>query len=263
MIDTQTRYYMPRIKSILLLACLLCYTSAQAIWLSVNPLADKYPGVSPYAYCAWNPIKNIDPDGRIAIAANPNAQTRLLSTLSCAERKYVSFDSNGKINAMILNQCESESHNMTALKALANSIDITYNFLVQNTSTSGETSGEAMVKAGGVTEMYGMVKDASPDPSVVNIISGSHLSGKDAAENMAHEAFVHAYLYETNGHNSIAAGHNRPNMGVTSGDVYVDPETGITYHSYDVIFKDKPDDKLNQYDKNARHEASLNYNCGL
>lgn len=24
-----------------------------------------------------------------------------------------------------------------------------------------------------------------------------------------------------------------------------------------------PDDKLNQYDKNARHEASLNYNCGL
>lgn len=232
-------------------------------WLSVDPLADKYPSISPYAYCAWNPIGNIDPDGRIAIAANPNAQTRLLSTLSCAERKYVSFDSNGKINAMLLNQCESESHNMTALKALANSIDITYNFLVQNTSTSGETSGEAMVKAGGVTEMYGMVKDASPDPSVVNIISGSHLSGKDAAENMAHEAFVHAYLYETNGHSSIATGHNRPNMGVTSGDVYVDPETGITYHSYDVIFKDKPDDKLNQYDKNARHEASLNYNCGL
>ena len=58
-------------------------------------------------------------------------------------------------------------------------------------------------------------------------------------------------------------GHNRPNMGVTSGDVYFDPEAGNTYHSYDVIFKDKPDDKLNQFDKNARHEASLNYNCGL
>ena len=33
-------------------------------WLSVDPLADEYPGVSPYAYCLWNPIKNIDPDGR-------------------------------------------------------------------------------------------------------------------------------------------------------------------------------------------------------
>ena len=40
------------------------YTSAASIWLSVDPLADKYPGISPYAYCAWNPLKYVDPDGR-------------------------------------------------------------------------------------------------------------------------------------------------------------------------------------------------------
>ena len=33
-------------------------------WLSVDPLADKYPGLSPYAYCGWNPVKLVDPDGR-------------------------------------------------------------------------------------------------------------------------------------------------------------------------------------------------------
>ena len=33
-------------------------------WLSVDPMADKYPNISPYAYCAWNPIKLVDPDGR-------------------------------------------------------------------------------------------------------------------------------------------------------------------------------------------------------
>ena len=33
-------------------------------WLSVDPLVDKYPGISPYAYCAWNPIKYLDPDGK-------------------------------------------------------------------------------------------------------------------------------------------------------------------------------------------------------
>ena len=39
------------------------YASPFSFWLSVDPLADKYPAISPYAYCTWNPIKFIDPDG--------------------------------------------------------------------------------------------------------------------------------------------------------------------------------------------------------
>ena len=38
-----------------------------ALWLSVDPMADKYPGISPYAYCAWNPVKLVDPDGMEAV----------------------------------------------------------------------------------------------------------------------------------------------------------------------------------------------------
>ncbi len=33
-------------------------------WLSVDPMADKYPSLSPYNYCAWNPVKLVDPDGK-------------------------------------------------------------------------------------------------------------------------------------------------------------------------------------------------------
>ena len=36
-------------------------------WLSVDPMADKYPNISPYAYCAWNPVKLVDLDGNEAI----------------------------------------------------------------------------------------------------------------------------------------------------------------------------------------------------
>jgi len=34
-----------------------------AMWLSVDPLFEKYVGMSPYVYCAGNPVKFIDPDG--------------------------------------------------------------------------------------------------------------------------------------------------------------------------------------------------------
>ena len=34
------------------------------MWLSVDPMADKYPNISPYAYCSWNPVRLVDPDGR-------------------------------------------------------------------------------------------------------------------------------------------------------------------------------------------------------
>ena len=32
-------------------------------WLSVDPMMDEYPGLSPYNYCIWNPAKLNDPNG--------------------------------------------------------------------------------------------------------------------------------------------------------------------------------------------------------
>ena len=47
---------------LLIFPCLI--PSALATWLSPDPLSDKYPNISPYAYCNWNPVKYTDPDGR-------------------------------------------------------------------------------------------------------------------------------------------------------------------------------------------------------
>jgi RHS repeat-associated protein len=39
------------------------YNSDISIWLSVDPLSDKFPFVHGYNYCFYNPLKLIDPNG--------------------------------------------------------------------------------------------------------------------------------------------------------------------------------------------------------
>ena len=44
--------------------------SKYGIWYSVDPLAEKHPNISSYVYCADNPVKYVDPDGRDLVVLN-------------------------------------------------------------------------------------------------------------------------------------------------------------------------------------------------
>jgi RHS repeat-associated protein len=46
------------------------YDPRTSAWISVDPLAEKYPSISPYVYCADNPLKFIDSDGRVLFLVN-------------------------------------------------------------------------------------------------------------------------------------------------------------------------------------------------
>ncbi len=39
------------------------YTPSNMRWLTMDPLCEKYYSISPYAYCAGDPVNRIDPDG--------------------------------------------------------------------------------------------------------------------------------------------------------------------------------------------------------
>src|SRR5690554_6892765 len=39
------------------------YDSELSGWLSVDPMSDKYPSLSPYCYSADNPVVLVDPNG--------------------------------------------------------------------------------------------------------------------------------------------------------------------------------------------------------
>ena len=45
------------------------YDPSLGRFLSVDPLAGKYPHLSPYVYANNNPLKYVDPDGRAFLSA--------------------------------------------------------------------------------------------------------------------------------------------------------------------------------------------------
>ncbi|MGP1515950.1 MAG: RHS repeat-associated core domain-containing protein [Bacteroidales bacterium] len=47
------------------------YASELSTWLSTDPMSDKYPSLTPYNYCANNPVKLIDPNGEEVILPPP------------------------------------------------------------------------------------------------------------------------------------------------------------------------------------------------
>ena len=52
------------------------YDHRKGFWNSVDPLADKYPNVTPYLYCNGNPIMLVDPTGEwIAVVSNDDTGT--------------------------------------------------------------------------------------------------------------------------------------------------------------------------------------------
>ena len=55
------------------------YDPRTIAWDSPDPLADKYPSLSPYAYCAGDPVNFIDPDGKRIIIGS--AFRRFMSKL--------------------------------------------------------------------------------------------------------------------------------------------------------------------------------------
>ena len=72
------------------------YLSLLGIWLSPDKKSDEYPHISSYAYCNWNPLKNVDPNGKEVInKMDPKSQNNEQRNLYAAA---LNFQDNPKQN---------------------------------------------------------------------------------------------------------------------------------------------------------------------
>ena len=85
-----------------------------------DPLCEKTPHLSPYLFCANDPVNNTDPTGMVVIANNKREQQLLLYTLTPRDAAFVKFE-NGVINQSLMNSHSSESSNFNMLKEISNS----------------------------------------------------------------------------------------------------------------------------------------------
>ncbi len=143
-------------------------------------------------------MKLVDPDGAKIRVTDKQSQQNIRYSLSKKDAKYVRFDKNGNILANKLNKHKSNSANFNALKTLARS-NTEYVFSIATSYNDSQKNVELATnrKEGtiGVTLTPDNTIDPSPDNNVY-IITSSKLSEDKQVENLAHEAYGHAFFYE-------------------------------------------------------------------
>ena len=75
------------------------YSSDLSIWLSLDPMSDKYSSMSPYADCADNPVKLVDPNGKEVwiIGDDASAVTKAYEQLQSSTSYKLKLRDNGKV----------------------------------------------------------------------------------------------------------------------------------------------------------------------
>jgi hypothetical protein len=91
-----------------------------SIWLSVDPQSARYPGLTPYAYVANNPIKLIDPNGEEIWITGADGS----KTLYTQGMKYEGGDKSVADKIKSLNQMNATKNGNKVLTTLSNSENV-------------------------------------------------------------------------------------------------------------------------------------------
>ena len=129
------------------------YSSDLSIWLSVDPMSDKYPSLSPYTYCANNPVRVVDPDGEIIGEVDEACQKKIeaLTTKGSPDynrafaRKYNQLAKSSKTYNFI----EASEEQITTIRR--GGIEINENGSFDIISSEG---GERTTQEGGFSKKY-------------------------------------------------------------------------------------------------------------
>ena len=168
------------------------YNSDLSIWLSVDPMSDKYPSMSPYVYCANNPVKLVDPNGAevwiigddvaAALEQLQNQTTLVLSLDEHGKLRY-SGEAKSDIDKMIVDAINDEDISVNIISTKSN---------IVGSENGGAYGGNSYENGSVCTDQYvcpsmlaafdESVGDSKPGLTMVHELAESYYGGALALE---------------------------------------------------------------------------------
>jgi RHS repeat-associated protein len=156
------------------------YDSRIARWMSVDPLAGKYPGISPYVYCVNNPIIIIDRDGKegettSSISYDDRTRRHTITSTTTSTTSSTTQNSDGSTTTTTITTTQTTTVNIDANGNYVDSQGNQTSSTVQTTTvaTKTETTTESgfIVKEGSMTNTSN--SSVKPETNKIgNAISG-------------------------------------------------------------------------------------------
>ncbi len=202
------------------------YADNLSIWLSVDPLADKYPSLSPYNYCANNPVMLVDPDGReiettqkgwVAINRGLEATLGKNHPFSYDNKTgQVNFDENADLSKMKNSKQQEVLNNFKTLvqdKGSCVSVDVISNDAQIEVNGDGKSKTLRELEAVGVTINNGTKSSRvflSDEPLIKKDGNLVPAIQREDEQGMAalHEISGHAYFFNQGQFNTEKNGYN-------------------------------------------------------
>ena len=164
------------------------YDARVGRWLSVDPLFEKYVGMSPYNYCAGNPVKLVDPDGRVFTEETEAWAKRMeeyaTARIAALDEKIAKKEQKGKDATNLHSQKNEYINAQKEIEELRGSDQVYHVDYYEQHSSSGEKDSRGFVSYNQGNGQF-----------IINLNKVSYLdSGSDLGV-FAHE-FKHAYQFE-------------------------------------------------------------------
>ena len=177
------------------------YHSDLSIWLSVDPMSDKYPSLSPYAYCGNNPIQIMDPNGEDIWEINSHGRVVNHIEDQTIDAFYL-VDKKGNRLAG-----KEVSFNYGTIESFKSQYSDDYNTTFDWYNVRGDDNGKKLFEffANNTKVEFSHLMLGVKGDEGLNIISTSHETSKEHSVNFLLDN-KYQYGYTIRGHN-----HSHPN----------------------------------------------------